>query len=190
MDIVYISTREQGKSDAVLSQVAGQLAQQGFRLAGVVQTNSDRPGCHHCDMDVSVLSDGPTIRISQDLGRNARGCHLNPSALEHAVVEVQARLNAATDVLILNKFGKHEAEGRGFRTVIADALAAGIPVLTAVNHLNEGAFLDFTGGLAKKLPVDADALLDWAVSQYLGAAKEQHNDSSSIAPKLSEPVMP
>ena len=26
------------------------------------------------------------------------------------------------DVLIVNKFGKHEAEGRGFRMVVAEAL--------------------------------------------------------------------
>ena len=65
MDIVYITTQEQGQSDAILSQVATQLAEQGLRLAGVVQTNSDRPDCHGCDMDVSVLPDGPTIRISQ-----------------------------------------------------------------------------------------------------------------------------
>tara|TARA_R110002072_G_scaffold1114_6_gene9322 strand:+ start:1597 stop:2118 length:522 start_codon:yes stop_codon:yes gene_type:complete len=164
MDIVYITTQEQGQSDAILSQVATQLAEQGLRLAGVVQTNSDRPDCRGCDMDVSVLPDGPTIRISQSLGRDARGCKLDPSALEHAVVEVQTRLSKATDLLILNKFGKHEADGRGFRVLIAEALSEGIPVLTAVNHMNEEAFLDFTGGFATKLPPNVQALSEWAAA--------------------------
>lgn len=162
MKIAYITTREHGKSDVLLSQVAAQLAERGLHLAGVVQTNSDRPDCHHCDMDVAVLPDGPTIRISQSLGREAKGCKLDPSSLEAAVVEVQARLGEKTDLLVLNKFGKHEADGRGFRDLIAEALSADIPVLTAVNHLNEDAFLEFTAGLATKLPPDVDALSAWA----------------------------
>lgn len=161
MKIAYITTQEQGKSDILLSQVAAQLAERGLRLAGVVQINSDRPDCHRCDMDVAVLPDGPTIRISQSLGREAKGCKLDPSALEAAVVEVQARLDETTDLLILNKFGKHEAEGRGFRGLIAEALSAGIPVLTAVNHVNENAFLEFTDGTAIKLPADIKALSEW-----------------------------
>jgi len=162
MEIAYITAREQGKSDVLLFQAAAQLAERGLRLAGVVQINSDRPDCHRCDMDVAVLPDGPIIRISQSLGRQAKGCKLDPSALEAAVVEVQARLGETTDLLILNKFGKHEANGRGFRDLIAEALSEGIPILTAVNHLNEKAFLEFTDGIATKLPADIKALSEWA----------------------------
>lgn len=164
MKIAYITTREQGKSDVLLSQVATQLSEQGMRLGGVVQINSDRPECHRCDMDVIVLPDGPTIRISQSLGRESTGCKLDPSALETAVVEVQNRLSEKTDLLILNKFGKHEADGRGFRDLIAEALSRDIPVLTAVNHLNEDAFLEFTDGIASKLPADLKDVSEWALA--------------------------
>ena len=80
----------------------------------------------------------------------------------------------------------HEAEGRGFRAVVADALAAGVPVLTAVNHLNEGAFVDFTGGLATKLPADADALSDWAVCNIHEAdmARPRYNNPDLILSDL------
>lgn len=165
MEIAYITTHEQGQSDVLLSTVAAQLAEQGLNLAGVVQVNSDRPDCHRCDMDVVVLPDGPTIRISQSLGREAKGCKLDPSALEAAVVEVQARLGSATDLLMLNKFGKHEADGRGFRDLIAEALSAEIPVLTAVNGMNEQAFVEFTGGVAVKLPADERSLREWVLSR-------------------------
>ena len=37
------------------------LQARGFSLDGMVQTNSDRPGSHHCDMDVRVLPGGPVI---------------------------------------------------------------------------------------------------------------------------------
>lgn len=171
MNIAYITTSERGKMDVILSQVASQLADQGMRLVGVVQTNSDCPNEHHCDMDVAVLPDGPTIRISQSLGREARGCRLDTAALEQSVMEVQARLSPTTDLLILNKFGKHEAEGRGFRDVIAEALSQGIPVLTTVNHLNEKAFLSFTGGLATKLPTDIISLMEWALANTASCAE-------------------
>jgi hypothetical protein len=61
----------------------------------------------------------------------------------------------------LNKFGKHEAEGRGFRDLIADALSEGIPVLTAVNQMNEAAFLEFTDGFATKVSADVGKLSEW-----------------------------
>ncbi|WP_114284684.1 DUF2478 domain-containing protein [Candidatus Halocynthiibacter alkanivorans] len=168
MDIAYITTTEQGKTDTVLAEVAGLLALRGLQLAGVVQTNSDSPDCRGCDMDVRVLPDGPTIRISQSLGKEARGCKLDPSALEEAVVEVQSRLNADSALLILNKFGKHEADGRGFRDLIAEALSLGLPVVTAVNQMNEAAFLEFSGGLAIKLPTSAAAIVDWATDKIAG----------------------
>jgi hypothetical protein len=112
-------------------------------------------------MDVKVLPDGPVIRISQSLGREARGCRLDPSALERAVGLVEARLAEGVDCLIVNKFGKHEAEGRGFRTAIAEALSADVPVLVGLNRLNADAFVQFTGGVAVELPPTLEALSDW-----------------------------
>jgi glycosyltransferase involved in cell wall biosynthesis len=74
-------------------------------------------------------------------------------------------------VLIVNKFGKHEAEGRGFRAVIAEALALGMPVIVGVNGLNLAGFEEFTSGLATRLPPDCEALAAW-VSQAIAPAIE------------------
>jgi hypothetical protein len=101
------------------------------------------------------------LRISQDLGRDSRGCRLDPQALETAVGFVSAGFADRPDVLIVNKFGKHEAEGRGFRDVIADALALEIPVIVGLNGLNKPAFEEFSGGLAVMLPPDERILVDW-----------------------------
>jgi hypothetical protein len=60
---------------------------------------------------VRVLPEGAILRISQVLGPQARGCRLVPAALETAVVLVVAGLSCGADLLIVNKFGKHEAEG-------------------------------------------------------------------------------
>ncbi len=163
MSLAYVCLPGRGETDAFLVALARGLERRGHRLAGTVQTNVERACTHHCDMDVQVLPDGPVIRINQDLGAGSTGCRLDPGALEQAVAAVAPRL-AAADLLIVNKFGKHEAEGRGFREVIAEALARGIPVLVGLNGLNLPAFEGFAGGLAVPLPAEEEALAAWVLA--------------------------
>lgn len=162
MNIGFVMAETRGAADLVLSQLAARLAGQGVRVAGLVQTNTDRGQDHHCDMDVQVLPAGPVFRISQVLGAGSKGCRLNPDALERAVTCVEAVLDAETDLLIINKFGKHEGEGRGFRETIARALELGVPVLMGVNGLNLAAFQDFAGDIPVQIPATVAALERWA----------------------------
>jgi len=169
MRIAYTMSPGRGDTDLVLARLAAGLADAGLRTCGVVQINTERPDTPVCDMDVKVLPAGPVIRISQTLGPGARGCRLDPPALEEAVGLVSARLAAGADVLIVNKFGKHEASGRGFRDVIAEALARDVPVVVGVNGMNERAFLDFTADMASRVDPDADALRAWLDAARLAA---------------------
>lgn len=163
MKIAYTIGLQTGETDLLLASVAQVLSDLGYRLAGTVQVNSDRADCHRCDMDVLVLPDGPTIRISQSLGKDAKGCRLDPNALEHAVERASKKLSEGADILIVNKFGKHEANGRGFREVIAQALEQDIPVLVGTNHLNEAAFLDFVGHNARALAPKTAECINWVL---------------------------
>jgi nucleoside-triphosphatase THEP1 len=161
MKLAYTMAPGRGDTDLVLERLATDLAARGLRCCGTVQINSERADSGPCDMDVRVLPDGAVLRISQDLGSQARGCRLDPAALETAVGLVSARMSSGADLLIVNKFGKHEAEGRGFRDVIAEALAMEIPVLVGLNSLNRPAFEDFAEGLATQLPPEPSALMAW-----------------------------
>lgn len=161
MKIAYTMTEGKGDLDQVLYRFAKAEMARGTNVVGVVQVNTDREDCPLCDMDVEVLPDGPTIRISQDLGREAKGCRLDPEALETSVTEVGKRLNAKVALLVLNKFGKHEANGRGFRDTIGQAMALDVPVLCGVNALNREAFEEFSGGTAKFVEPTQEALADW-----------------------------
>ncbi len=163
--IAFTNSAKKGEMDAVLTQLANRLIENGARPAGIVQINSDRDCDHRCDMDVRVLPDGPVLRISQSLGKESRGCRLDIDALEASVVEVKKTLDGTVDVFILNKFGKMEAEGRGFRDIIAQAVMLGIPVICAVNPQNEKAFEDFSSGSAVKVESSLDALLAWCESE-------------------------
>ena len=170
MRLAYVTSEKRGLTDRVLGETARMIVQTGLRPAGVVQTNIERPQRFHCDMDLHVLPDGPVINITQDLGANARGCRLDTGALEDAVARVSARLATGADVLILNKFGKHEADGRGFRPVIADALERGLPVVLGVNALNRDAFLTFAAGMAEELPADPALIARWCALSVAEAA--------------------
>jgi glycosyltransferase involved in cell wall biosynthesis len=122
-----------------------------------VQTNTERAGAHDCDMDLRILGGGPVLRINQRLGEGSRGCRLDPGALEAAVAEVALRMEGA-EALVLNKFGKHESEGRGFRLLIAEALAAGLTVVLGVNRMNLEAFRAFTGGAGEEIAATPEAV--------------------------------
>ena len=167
MPLAYISLSGRGETDAFLALLALRLQERGVAVAGTIQINTDTGCTDHCDMDVLVLPDGPMIRISQNLGAGSAGCRLDPGALEQAVCEVTPRL-ARADLLIVNKFGKQEAEGRGVRDLIGSTLHEGKPVILGVNETNRAAFDHFASGLAEPLPRTTDGALDW-ITRHLAA---------------------
>lgn len=164
MTLAYTMMPGKGDMDLLLSQLSQRLRAQGVTCAGVVQTNVDCGPERKCDMDLTILHSGEVIRISQSLGTGARGCRLDASALEQAVASTGNALTEA-DLLLVNKFGKHEAYGRGFRPLIGEAMAEGLPVLCGVNGANLPAFQDFTGGMAVEVAPELDALMTWAEAQ-------------------------
>lgn len=158
MSIAYVSLAGRGATDALIAEAVAQV--KGARLAGTVQRDVERPDRTLCDMELVVLPDGPVFRINQDRGEAARGCRLDGGALEEAVVEVAARL-AGAEALVVNKFGKLEAQGRGYVPLIAEALGRDLPVLVGVNGLNLPDLLAFCDGMATELPPEPGAVADW-----------------------------
>ena len=157
----FVITGGPHSPDLLLKSTAETLERQGRHVVGTVQQNAPIPHSMHCEMDLQLLGLGHVIRITQDLGALSLGCRLNPQALEEAVGRVGAILDDRADVLVVNKFGKAESEGRGFRPLIGQALAADIPVLTSVNAAYLPKFLDFAGDLGTELPAQSDAVLTW-----------------------------
>jgi NAD(P)-dependent dehydrogenase (short-subunit alcohol dehydrogenase family) len=158
-----------GAADRLLAGTADTLAAQGLKLAGAVQDNLDRGPGHDCDMDLRILGDsGPAIRISQSLGPHATACRLDSGALQQAVARAEAVLERGADLVIVNKFGKQESYGRGFRDFIAEALARDIPVLLSVPVDQLPGFHEFAGDLAEALR--PETVLDWCRAKTRRAA--------------------
>lgn len=159
--------------DKVLEKVARRLSGAGRNVEGFLQfERDDRPGC--CStMYLEPISGGESSVISQNLGRHSSGCRLDPVAMATLCGSLAERLGADTDLLVVNRFGKGEATGQGFRTAIEQAFANSIPVLIAVRESYLSEWEQFTAGAYQALPPDADAIMAWAVPVLEASARRR-----------------
>ncbi len=169
MRIAFLTLSGRGLIDDCLAEAVADLEERGFRVAGTVRVLPADPRSHACDMDVRVVPDGPSLRISQPLGPVSRGCRLDAEVIETLALAVERRVQAA-DLLVINKFGKQEAAGRGMRQAIILAVEAGIPVVVGVNEMNVPDFLTFAGYQAERLAGTPEAVVSWAAARRLTVA--------------------
>lgn len=157
-----------GAADRLLAATAATLQARGLRLAGAVQHNLERSAGRDCDMELRILGTDAVIGITQDLGSCSQGCRLDSGALAQAVALAESVLARGADLVIVNKFGKQECFGNGFRSFIAEALARGVPVLLSVAPEQLPGFHDFAGPLAE--PVAPEAATLWCQARTRTAA--------------------
>jgi nucleoside-triphosphatase THEP1 len=167
-------------NDALIAQCAAGLVGLGYRLGGVVQSNPHRRGRRRCDMYVKDLLGGDEIKISLDRGNEARGCRLDPDAFARIDTWIERAVLERVDLLIINKFGKEEAHGRGLRPVIAEALIAEIPLVIGVSTRNLCHFLTFVGASATRLKPDIEAITAWCRNAIERGAHDRLQQRSSV----------
>ncbi len=156
---------EDGDIDMFLIRIAEHLAAGGLRVRGATQTRGAVGGeCHCADMDLTTIGSNRTFRISQPLGNGSHGCRLHPGALAECSAFIECELEQGVDLLILNRFGRGESEGRGFRDLMVKAIALDVPVLTAVRPTYATEWSEFGSDAACDLPMDQDAILQWFTS--------------------------
>lgn len=145
---------------AVIGRIAEAAQRHGLRVAGMIQKDERRPDRRRCDMSLVDLADGTEIRISEDRGKDTRGCRLDHGALEQAAFLAARSLEATPppDLLVLSKFGKREIEGHGFRQVVERAVEIGVPVLVGVGNDHVEGFLAFAGEYGRVV-TDAERIL-------------------------------
>lgn len=164
---------QSGVADEVLADIVERLMQRGIRLAGTIQANADRDGMH-CNMTLENLATGEKLDIADNRGTGARGCRMNVPIFESLVGQVQASLRSQKpDLLIVNRFGKREVEGRGFRDVIAEATDRNIPVLVALNESSRAAWKEFTAGDGAVLPFSGAAVWKWCLDHLTPVTTEE-----------------
>lgn len=167
---------EDGPRFALLSQrLVRVLRDAGLACAGFIQHDEAREGRSRCDMMLENIETGARVCISDERGSEARGCRLDSGALVTAVEDLARTLSPHVDLLLLTKFGKSEAEGSGFRPLIAQALEAGIPIILGVPMRNVLEWRRFAEDLAQEIAaedlIEAD---DQTVLLRLGLRSLRH----------------
>lgn len=150
--IIYSDGR---MADATMRALTLQLKAQKWMLAGFVQLNEPQAGRPRCSMALEELSSGMRVKISEDRGAEARGCMLDLAELPWASTIASLALERRPDLLIINKFGKTEAAGRGFRPLIAEALMCEVPLLIAVPRANLAEWRRFAAEVSIEFAIKA-----------------------------------
>ena len=73
------------------------------------------------------------------------------------------------DLIVINRFGRAESQGRGLIGCFSAAIEAGVPVLTAVRAPYDEAWRLFHGGLGQELPAEMAAVTSWSKRATRGA---------------------
>lgn len=173
--VIAITYTEGERAAGVLRRLVDALSSMGTRCAGFIQRDEPPPpGRVKCDMVLECLATGDRLKISEDRGPLARGCRLDADALSQSIVSTMAAMQGRPDVLVINKFGKTEAEGGGFRPLVADALELGIPIMIAVPWRNIESWRLFAGDLAIEVAAGSlrpedDASVLAAIGLHIGS---------------------
>lgn len=150
---------------AIFETFVGKCRVRGLSISGVLQYPAFEGGDHRCDVILEDIATGHRTPLFESRGAGARGCRLDQAALAEVVARIEGYLDIAPDLLILNKFGKVESDGGGFRDLIARAVDLGIAVVIGVPQRNLSHWREFAGDLSVEIPNDEPTLQRWLVKQ-------------------------
>lgn len=152
-----------GEGDDLLADILAECQQHGWRIRGLVtQRGKDPHGV--LPMELRDLFSGETFVISQNLGRDSRGCSLDTSGLADAGKVLRQALDEQPDLVFVNRFGYGETQGRGLSQEFAQLISAGIPVLTLVSEKYLDGWYAFSADLAQTLPLKREVIEQWLAS--------------------------
>jgi nucleoside-triphosphatase THEP1 len=144
--------------DEILRAFAADLKARGYRAVGMVQL-----GHHRLDagLTATLVHTGEELQLFRDLDARPAGSRLDKGRLHDAGKQIASAIDRGADLVIVNRFGRQELEGKGFCSLIEHAASADIPVVIAVPAHRFTDWIKFADGMSVKLRCDRDALDDW-----------------------------
>ena len=117
--------------------------------------------CADSSLSAVLLPSGEKLLLAQDFDPAATGCRLDLARLQNAGERIAEAMGQGADLVIINRFGKRERDGKGLGHLIERALDADIPVVIAVASDRFNDWVKFAGGMTVKLACDRGALDQW-----------------------------
>ncbi len=157
-DLAALVYEQDQDPDAILREFATELNGRGYRAVGIVQLG------HHCldaSLSAMLVHTGEELQLFQDLGSCSAGCRLDVGQLLDAGQQIASAIDQGADLLIVNRFGRQEREGKGLSFLVERALSADIPVVIAVPSHRFADWIKFADGMSVKLHCDRESLDAW-----------------------------
>jgi hypothetical protein len=157
-DLAALVYEQDQDPDEILRDFAVELNGRGYRAVGLVQLG------HHCvDANLSgmLVHTGERLPLFQDLGSCSTGCRLDVGQLLGAGQQIAGAIDEGADLLIVNRFGRQEREGKGLSYLVERALSADMPVVIAVPSHRFADWIKFADGMSVKLTCSREALDGW-----------------------------
>jgi nucleoside-triphosphatase THEP1 len=155
--------------DGLLRAFAESLRHSGYHAVGLIQTTR-RSTVVQQAMSAIALPTGAPVSFRHEWAPTLAGCHLDARELAAAKARLAQAITGGAHLVIINRFGKLEASGRGFVEEIRQAVAADIPVVIAVPQHLFMPWTRFCAGMGVKLACAREALEAW----WRGVAAPPH----------------
>lgn len=157
-DLAALVYEKDEDPDQILRDFAAELNGRGIRAVGMVQLG------HHCvdaHLSAMLVHTGEQLPLFQDLGSCSTGCRLDVGQLLGAGQQIASAIDEGADLLIINRFGRQEREGKGLSYLVERALTDDIPVVIAVPSHRFADWIKFADGMSVKLRCEREALHAW-----------------------------
>jgi hypothetical protein len=158
-DLAALVYEQDQDPDEILRGFACDLNARGYRAVGLVQLG------HHCvdapKLSAMLVHTGEELQLFQDLGACAAGCRLDVGPLLDAGAQIASAIDQGADLVIINRFGRQERDGKGLSYLIDRALSADVPVVIAVPSHRFADWIRFADGMSVKLRCNRASLETW-----------------------------
>jgi hypothetical protein len=159
--------------DRLLTEFARDLRRMGLRPVGVVQAGRSCQA-ENPRLGLTMLPGGENVCLVADPIAHGAGCRLDAGQLAELAKRLITAIEDGADLVIINRFGRSEAEGGGLIDLITRALDADIPVLVAVPERRFPDWIRFSDGMNVRLACRREALDRWWHS-VAGTAVQRHS---------------
>ena len=141
------------------------LKAEGFNVHGILQekpegVDTSAAGCGVDAIDINTNSKVALVRPTQyELDNNI--CSMDLSRLAEAAQILRRAISQSADIVVVEKFGKHEKDGGGLSDDLMAVISEPIPTVVSVPKDELASWCTFTGGMDVQVDCDLQALQGW-----------------------------
>ena len=147
--------------DKIIRDVVIGLKSDGLAVAGIIQRSGRADPVLCQGVNVEFIGSDKLLSISQELGPDATGCSLDQTRLADVAGLLAETVEKGADLLVINRFGKSEANGGGLIDCANTAIMAGIPVLMAVGWKYHAKWCAYHGGMGLEIEPEKELIANW-----------------------------